>query len=56
MITATLDDLPDAIARAGVGAPAVLVIGDVVRLRSRLARNIGGTAEVGAQRCSVQTV
>ena len=54
VITATLDDLPDAIARAGVGAPAVLVIGEVVRLRSRLARNTDGTAEASAQRCSLQ--
>lgn len=55
VITATLADLPDAIARAGVGAPAVLVIGDVVRLRRRLARNADGRAEASAQRCSLQT-
>lgn len=38
VVTAELHDLPDAIARAGIGAPTILVIGDVVRLRARLAR------------------
>jgi uroporphyrin-III C-methyltransferase len=32
----TLDVLPDIIARAGIGAPAVIVIGETVRLRSVL--------------------
>ena len=29
---ATLDMLADAVARAGIGSPAILVIGEVVRL------------------------
>ena len=37
VVTAELHELPDAIARAGVGAPAILVIGEVVRLRAHLA-------------------
>jgi uroporphyrin-III C-methyltransferase len=56
VVTATLEDLPDAIARAGVGAPAVLVIGEVVRLRSRLARTSGGAESVDGQSCSFQEI
>ncbi len=37
VVTAELHELPDAITRAGVGAPAILVIGEVVRLRAHLA-------------------
>jgi uroporphyrin-III C-methyltransferase len=36
VVTAALNELPDAIARAAIGAPAVLVIGEVVRLRELL--------------------
>ncbi len=35
-IEATLGDLPSAIAREAIGAPAILVIGEVVRLRRQL--------------------
>jgi uroporphyrin-III C-methyltransferase len=38
VITCKLADLPHEIARARIAAPAILVIGEVVRLRSRLAR------------------
>jgi uroporphyrin-III C-methyltransferase len=55
VVTAALDDLPDAIARAGVGAPAVLVIGDVVTLRRRLSPGAAGTRAADEQRCSFQT-
>ncbi len=37
VVVATLATLPDAIARAGLHAPAVIVIGETVRLRSELA-------------------
>jgi siroheme synthase len=37
----TLEILPDVIERAGIGAPAVIVIGETVRLRSVL-----GSSEV----------
>ncbi len=37
VVTARLDALPEAVARAGLSAPAVIVVGDVVRLRGRLA-------------------
>ncbi len=41
VLTSTLGDLPDAIARAAVVAPAVIVIGEVVRLRERLEGHAG---------------
>ena len=49
VVTAELHDLPEAIVRAGIGAPAILVIGDVVRLRARLTRQSQAGSE---QRCS----
>jgi uroporphyrin-III C-methyltransferase len=36
VVTGTLESLPDLIAREALGAPALLVIGDVVRLREQL--------------------
>jgi uroporphyrin-III C-methyltransferase len=54
VVTAELHDLPDAIVRAGIGAPAVLVIGDVVRLRARLSRR--QTPAASEQRCSSENV
>jgi uroporphyrin-III C-methyltransferase len=36
VLTCDLGDLPDTIANAGIGAPAIIVIGEVVRLRDRL--------------------
>ena len=38
VLTSTLAELPSQIARANIGAPAILVIGEVVGLRLRLAR------------------
>jgi hypothetical protein len=35
-VTCNLGDLPATIADAGIGAPAIIVIGEVVRLRDRL--------------------
>ncbi len=37
VVEATLATLPDAVAAAGLGAPAAVVVGDVVRLRRELA-------------------
>lgn len=36
VVTGTLDALPDLIARECLGAPAILIVGEVVRLRERL--------------------
>ena len=38
VLISTLCDLPATIADAGIGAPAIIVIGEVVRLRDRLSR------------------
>ena len=35
-VVATLDTIVDAVERAGIGAPAIVVIGDVVRVREQL--------------------
>jgi uroporphyrinogen III methyltransferase/synthase len=37
VVTGTLRDLPERVAEAGIGAPAIVVVGDVVGLRERLA-------------------
>jgi siroheme synthase len=47
VITCSLVDLPDAIARDGIGAPSIIVIGDVVRLREHLNRQSFAAAGVG---------
>jgi uroporphyrinogen III methyltransferase/synthase len=36
-VTATLDDLPERVAEAGLGPPALLIVGEVVQRRSSLA-------------------
>jgi uroporphyrin-III C-methyltransferase len=48
VVTSTLGDLPAAIARAGLGAPAIIVIGEVVRLRTRLDWFAGSRTAVAA--------
>lgn len=48
--TCTLASLPDVIAERGLTAPAVLVIGEVVRLRGRLGRDADAALPVRAGR------
>jgi uroporphyrin-III C-methyltransferase len=50
-IDCTLAELPDAIAHGGFGAPAILVIGEVVRLRSRLEARASHTVDALVQEC-----
>jgi uroporphyrin-III C-methyltransferase len=55
VVVTTLDELPAAIAREGLSAPATIVIGEVVRLRERLAwRRVhaGGAADTHVQAAS----
>jgi uroporphyrin-III C-methyltransferase len=52
VVTAALRELPAALSRAGMGAPAILVIGDVVRLRERLSCS----ASTSEQRCSFEAM
>ena len=40
VITAELGELPGAAARAGISPPALIVIGDVVRVRDRIAASL----------------
>ncbi|HET7218787.1 MAG TPA: uroporphyrinogen-III C-methyltransferase [Vicinamibacterales bacterium] len=56
VLSCTLSDLPGAIAAHGIGAPAVLVIGDVVSLRNRLRQREteGDAALPAAQACSFE--
>jgi uroporphyrin-III C-methyltransferase/precorrin-2 dehydrogenase/sirohydrochlorin ferrochelatase len=37
VVTATLDDLPKKVAEAGLRPPTLVIVGDVVRLREKLA-------------------
>jgi siroheme synthase len=48
--TGTLAELPAIIAREQLGAPAIIVIGEVVRLRERLAPGVPGQFAAGASR------
>ena len=49
VVTGTIADLPDAIARDGIGAPSIIVIGEVVRLRARLAPQPAAVLAVAAR-------
>jgi siroheme synthase len=50
VLTCNLGDLPATIADAGLGAPAIIVIGEVVRLRDRLSwERVTATAVACAQ-------
>ena len=44
VVTAELRDLAEAAARAGISSPAVIVVGDVVALRERIAWFRNGTS------------
>lgn len=48
VVTGTLGDLPGVAARAGVKPPALIVIGDVVRVRERLESSTRGGSSVHA--------
>ena len=50
VVCGTLAELPDLIAREKLGAPAILVIGEVVRLRARLARRAEAVSPVSVLR------
>jgi uroporphyrin-III C-methyltransferase len=55
VVVTTLDELPACIAREGLSAPATIVIGEVVRLRERLAwrtAQVGGAADTHVQAAS----
>ena len=53
------EELPGAVRRAGLGAPAVIVVGEVVQLRSELAwaegRPLFGRPRASRRRCSRST-
>jgi uroporphyrin-III C-methyltransferase/precorrin-2 dehydrogenase/sirohydrochlorin ferrochelatase len=45
VVTAPLAELPDAISRAGIGSPAVIVVGKVVSLRGQIAEVRGASRD-----------
>ena len=45
VVTGTLENIADEVARAGVQPPATLVVGEVVRLREKLTRTIMATVQ-----------
>ncbi len=50
VVCGTLAELPDLIARENLGAPSILVIGEVVRLRARLAHRAEAVSPVSGVR------